>query len=323
MKITTNPGDSKNYEPTWDAWHQFRYPEAWTPWDKRKNHCKFFFNQLTGQSLSAVIIVNHGWATHNISQYDLNIWIGNQILLRHYMVYVQISTCCSTIPPTLATPPPNKKTNSKLHLWHQDPKIEQFHQKLNPPRQSLPSRKKPFKKGGPSESSGIRRPGSACTVDVLCSIQNLSQNPKSEIQNPKSKIRNPKSKIQNTKSKIQNPKSEIQNPKFAQKEMLHNAPKSKIPNPKSKIQNPKSEIQNPKSKIRNPKSKIQNPKSEIQNPKSKIQNPKSEIQNPKSKIQNPKSKIRNPKSKIQNPNPKSKIPNPPPKSKIWGVGGLT
>ena len=73
------------------------------------------------------------------------------------------------------------------------------------------------------------------------------------------------------------PKSKIPNPKFAQEELLHKAPKSKI-------QNPKSKIQNPKSKIQNPKSKIQNPKSEIQNPKSKIQNPKSEIQNPKSKI---------------------------------------
>ena len=113
----------------------------------------------------------------------------------------------------------------------------------------------------------IRRPGSACTVFFffLCSIQNLSQNPKSKIpkhQNPKS----PKSKIQNP----QNPKS----PKFgalgpSHKDLLHNGPKSKIQNPKS----PKSKIpkiQNPP----NPKSKIQNPP----NPKSKIQNP----QNPKS-----------------------------------------
>ena len=82
-------------------------------------------------------------------------------------------------------------------------------------------------------------PGRRAQQCILCSIQNL-------VQNPKSKIRNPKSKIQNPKSEIQNPKSEIQNPK-------------------SKIQNPKSKIQNPKSKIRNPKSKIQNPP-----PKSKI-----------------------------------------------------
>ena len=75
------------------------------------------------------------------------------------------------------------------------------------------------------------------------------------------------------------PKSKIQNPKFAQEELLHKAPKSKIQNPKSKIQNPKSKIQNPKSKIQNPKSEIQNPKSKIQNPKSKIRNPKSKIQN--------------------------------------------
>ena len=114
----------------------------------------------------------------------------------------------------------------------------------------------------------IRRPGSACTVLILlCSIQkNVPENaPK-----PKSKIQNPKSKIQNPKSEIQNPKSKIRNPKFAQEELLHKAPKSKIRNPKSKIRNPKSKIQNPKSKIRNPKSKIQNPKSKIQNPKSKI-----------------------------------------------------
>ena len=55
-----------------------------------------------------------------------------------------------------------------------------------------------------------------------------NQNPKSEIQNPKSEIQNPKSKIRNPKSKIQNPKSKIQNPKFAQEELLHKAPKSKI-----------------------------------------------------------------------------------------------
>ena len=61
---------------------------------------------------------------------------------------------------------------------------------------------------------------------------------------------------QNPKSEIQNLKSKIQNPKFAQEELLHKAPKSKIRNPKSKIRNPKSK--NPKSKIRNPKSKIQN-----------------------------------------------------------------
>ena len=73
-------------------------------------------------------------------------------------------------------------------------------------------------------------PGRRAQYCILCSIQNLVQNPKSKIQNPKSKIQNPKSKIQNPKSKIRNPKSKIQNPK-------------------SKIQNPKSEIQNPKSKI--------------------------------------------------------------------------
>ena len=86
---------------------------------------------------------------------------------------------------------------------------------------------------------------------ILCSIQNLVQNPKSEIQNPKSEIQNPKSEIQNPKSKIQN---------------LHKK-KCYIT-----LQNPKSEIQNPKSKIQNPESKIQNPKSQIQNPppKSKI-----------------------------------------------------
>ena len=46
--------------------------------------------------------------------------------------------------------------------------------------------------------------------------------------------------------RIQNmyPKSEIQNPESAQKELLHNAPKSKIRNPRSKIRNPKSKIQN-------------------------------------------------------------------------------
>ena len=101
-------------------------------------------------------------------------------------------------------------------------------------------------------------PGRRAQHCISCSIQNLVQNPKSEIQNPKSEIQNPKSEIQNPKSEIQNPKSKIQNPK------------SKIRNPKSKIctksyitlQNPKSEIQNPKSKIQNPKSKIprQNPK---------------------------------------------------------------
>ena len=117
-------------------------------------------------------------------------------------------------------------------------------------------------------------PGRRAQQCILCSIQNLVQNPKSKIRNPKSKIRNPKSKIQNPKSeiqnpkskirnpksKIQNPKSKIRNPKFAQKEMLHNAPKSKIRNPKSEIQNPP-----PKSKIwashkellhNDPKSKI-------------------------------------------------------------------
>ena len=105
----------------------------------------------------------------------------------------------------------------------------------------------------------ICRPGSACAlILILCSIQNLSQNPKSKIRNPKSEIQNPKSEIQNLHKKncyirLQNPKSEIRNPK------------SEIQNPKSKIQNPKSEIQNPKSKIQNPKSKIQNPR-----PKSKI-----------------------------------------------------
>ena len=101
---------------------------------------------------------------------------------------------------------------------------------------------------------------------ILCSIQNLVQNPKSKIQNPKSKIQNPKSEIRNPKSEIQNPKSEIQNPKFAQKEMLHNAPKSKILNPKSKIprQNPKFGALGASHKEllhNDPKSKIQNPKS--------------------------------------------------------------
>ena len=99
---------------------------------------------------------------------------------------------------------------------------------------------------------------------TLCRIQNLSQNPKSKIRNPK----------------------------FAQKDLLHNVPKSK-----TKIGNPKSKIQNPKSKIQNPKSEIQNPKSKIQNPKSKIprQNPKfgwgPHKKNCYITIQNAKSKI--------------------------------
>ena len=77
----------------------------------------------------------------------------------------------------------------------------------------------------------------------LCSIQNLSQNPKSKIpklQNPKSKIpkiQNPKSKI----PKIQNPQNP-QNPKSPEfgalgashKELLHNGPKSKIQNPQNR-----------------------------------------------------------------------------------------
>ena len=102
-------------------------------------------------------------------------------------------------------------------------------------------------------------------AQLLCSIQKMSakkppnqnpkskikiQNPKSKIQNPKSKIQNlhkkncsirlqsPKSNIRNPKSKIRNPKSKIQNPrenpKFgavgaSRKGMLHNDPKSKIP----------------------------------------------------------------------------------------------
>ena len=187
----------------------------------------------------------------------------------------------------------------------------------------------------------------------LCSIQNLSQNPKSKSkiqnpQNPKSP-KSPKSKIQNPPNlgrwgphikicyiKVQNPKSKI--PK------IQNLPNPKSPKSKSKI----PRIQNPKSS----KSKIQNPrnlgphKDLLHNgPKSKIQNPQNRPkkfgfwildsgildfgfrpQSPKSKspeIQNPKS----PKSKIRNPqDPRSKIPkiqNLAPKSKIWGVGGLT
>ena len=72
-------------------------------------------------------------------------------------------------------------------------------------------------------NSKIRNPKSKIYAKI--------QNPKSEIQNPKSKIQNPKSKIQNPKSEIQNPR---ENPKFgavgaSRKGMLHNDPKSKIP----------------------------------------------------------------------------------------------
>ena len=139
----------------------------------------------------------------------------------------------------------------------------------------------------------IRRPGSACTVFFfLCSIQNLSQNPKSKIpkhQNPKS----PKSKI----PKIQNPPN-----------LGRWGPHIKIcyitvQNPKSKI----PQIQNPKSKI----PKIQNPP----NPKSKIQNPP----NPKSKIP----KIQNPRNlgphkDLLHKGPKSKIQNPQNRQKKFG-----
>ena len=109
-------------------------------------------------------------------------------------------------------------------------------------------------------------PGRRAQYCILCSIQNLVQNPKSKIRNPKSKIRNPKSKIRNPKSKIRNPKSKIRNPK------------SKIRNPNSKTQTPKSKIprQNPKFGAlgashkellhNDPKSKIQN----HQNPAEKV-----------------------------------------------------
>ena len=80
------------------------------------------------------------------------------------------------------------------------------------------------------------------SILILCRVQNMYQNPKSEIQNPKSEIQNPK-------SEIQNPKSEIQNPKSAQKELLHNAPKSKIRNPKSEIRNPKLGHRGPHKRI--------------------------------------------------------------------------
>ena len=97
----------------------------------------------------------------------------------------------------------------------------------------------------------IRRPESACTVIIiLCSVQKMS-------------AKTPPN---------QNPRSKIQNPKFAQEELLHKAPKSKIQNPKSEIQNPKSEIQNSRE---NPKfGAVGASRKEcyitIQNPKSKI-----------------------------------------------------
>ena len=67
------------------------------------------------------------------------------------------------------------------------------------------------------------------SILILCRIQNLVQN-----------------------KKIQNPKTEIQNPKSAQKELLHNDPKSKIQNLDHWRLHKKNcyiTIQNPKSKI--------------------------------------------------------------------------
>ena len=96
-------------------------------------------NQLTCESLSSVFLT-HGRATHTISQYDLKIWIGNQILPKTLIIYIYVSTCCIFTIPQNCFPPQKKYTSksskSKLHLWHQDPKILQFHQKWNPPRHS-------------------------------------------------------------------------------------------------------------------------------------------------------------------------------------------
>lgn len=93
-------------------------------------------NQLTCESLSSVFLT-HGRANHTISQYDLKIWISNQILPKTliiciYMLYIYHPSKLF-FPKKIKT---SKSSKSKLHLWHQDPKILQFHQKWNPPRHS-------------------------------------------------------------------------------------------------------------------------------------------------------------------------------------------